>query len=220
MQYARPMRRPWLLAFALATLACPSPDGSADTSDSSDGSESDDDVAEDNDTTDESEGSGDDVPDCTPGAWGCTCAEGDMCSPDLACIEGMCTFSDCPAGYADCMCGEGDVCLDGLFCVEGICGCLPGTLGCGCIDGATCEGGLDCIAGECWLASSYPNCGWDAAHAYYYCGFGIAHPDYPIDCPLDLVEGEPCPAELTYIGCCDTMGTWWCQNGVNTYAPC
>lgn len=226
MQYARPMRQPaCLLAIALAVVGCTNEGGSDDTSETSDddpgtddevGSGTDDDVGSEGETTDD----GSDVPDCTPGAFGCTCAEGDTCSPDLACIDGMCNFSDCSAGFDGCPCAEGDTCNEGLFCIEGTCGCMPGTVGCGCIDGTTCDGEMACIDSECWLASPYPSCGWAKTQGYYYCGFNIAHPDFPIECPANLVAGEPCPAELTFVGCCDAMGTWWCQNGVITFAPC
>jgi hypothetical protein len=211
-----------LFGLALVVFACtegPSADTIAETSGDDPGTE--DDVGSDSETTtDDGEAESDDVPDCTPGAFGCTCAEGDTCSPDLACVDGMCTFSDCTATFEGCMCGPGDTCLDGLFCVDGICGCLPGSIGCTCIEGGMCEGDLSCIDGACWLASAYPNCGWDEGNGYYYCGFDIAHPDYPIDCPPELVEGQPCPPDLTFIGCCDAMGTWWCQNNTTTFAAC
>jgi hypothetical protein len=217
-----------LLVFALALLGCTNEGSSADTSESTGddpGTSDDDDVGSSSETTSDGETTdddddGDEVPDCTPGAFGCTCAEGETCSPDLECIAGMCTFSDCSAGYDGCPCAEGDTCNEGLFCVEGTCGCLPGSLACGCIDGTMCEGELTCIADECWLMSPYPNCGWAAAQEYYFCGFDIAHPDFPIECPADLIVDQPCPADLTFVGCCDDTGTWWCQAGVIAFMAC
>ncbi|MFV8749378.1 hypothetical protein ACNOYE_02375 [Nannocystaceae bacterium ST9] len=212
-------------AFMLGLSGCTG--GGSDDATTTDESESDADTT--TTTTGESESSEtavdevgtDDVPDCTPGAFGCTCAEGDTCAPDLACKEGMCTFSDCSTGYEGCACGQGDVCNEGLFCVEGICGCEPGSVGCGCTESTVCEGEMSCIGGECWLPSPYPNCGWLAAQKYYFCGNSmIAHPDFPLECPADLVVDMPCPAELTFEGCCDDTGTWWCQGGVIAFMAC
>ncbi len=210
-----------LLALGLV-VACTN-EGSADTSSETETESGNDDVGSSEsssettaaDTSTDTDG----VPDCTPGAWGCICGEGGSCAPDLVCTDGKCTFSDCNAGFDGCPCEEGGLCNDGLFCIEGTCGCQPGALACGCIDGA-CDGDLSCIADECWLMSPYPNCGWIAANEYYYCGSILAHPDYPIECPADLVVGMPCPPELTFIGCCTATDTWWCQDGVIATMAC
>lgn len=172
------------------------------------------------DTGNESQGETSDVPDCTPGAFGCTCAEGDVCSPDLECVDGMCNYSSCSPGTNGCPCSDAG-CHEGLFCIEDTCkDCLPGSLGCDC-DAGSCESDLSCIEGACWLPSPYPNCGWVEA-GYYFCAAPVtfATPDFPIECPADLVADMPCPPELTYEGCCDDTGTWWCENSVVKYMAC
>lgn len=222
------MRRPALLVFALTLVACPNEGGVTDTSETSsegegEGSGSDEVASTVGDTTPGETDTNNDVPDCTPGAFGCICGEGDTCSPDLACMDGICTFSDCTDGYDGCPCAEGGVCNDGLFCIDDTCGCMPGTLGCDCVDDNECSaGGLSCIDGECWLPSEYPNCGWNKAQGYYFCGFNIAHPDWPIDCPAgELMNGLPCLDGLTFEGCCGVDGsTWWCQDGVIASMAC
>jgi hypothetical protein len=221
------MRRPAaLLVFALASFACTNEDIPADTSSesSSEAGESGSDEIETSagETTQSETDTSNDVPDCTPGAFACVCGEGDTCSPDLTCKDGICTFGDCSNGYDGCPCAEGGVCNDGLFCVDGTCGCMPGSLGCGCMDASECGGGLACVDGECWLMSEYPNCGWLKDNGYYFCGSNIAHPDWPIDCPVgEYMNDLPCPAGLTFEGCCGVEGsTWWCQNGVIASMPC
>ena len=59
-------------------------------------------------------------------------------------------------------------------------------------------------------------CGWDPGNNYYDCGFEGADPggNFLLECPADLVEGDPCgsvPGE----GCCDGSGdNWYCgDNG-------
>lgn len=164
------------------------------------------------------------IPDCTPGAWGCECAEGDMCSPDLACIEGVCTFNDCSVGWDGCPCDAQGMCNEGLFCVEGTCGCEPGSLGCDCRTNAECEANmLSCVDAECWLPSPYPGCGWIKGSNYYFCGSNVAHPDWPIDCPVpeaELIAGMPCPDGLTFEGCCTATATYWCQDGAIATMAC
>jgi hypothetical protein len=214
------MRDLALLA-ALGLVACSSQPGAGETaaSDASSGSGTEAESGPDPDTSDTQEIP--DIPDCTPGAFGCICAEGDTCSPDLACVDGMCTFSDCTIGVQGCACGEGDACNEGLFCFQETCvSCMPGTSGCDCLDGA-CDEGLSCINDGCWLASPYPSCGW-VSQGWYYCAPPptVENPDFPIECPLDLVAEMPCPPELTYEGCCDDTGTWWCENGVIKFVAC
>jgi len=210
------------LAFVFAlTLAACGPAGGTDGGGET-GSEESESTSTSTTSTSESDSSSEtaQIPDCTPGAFGCTCAEGDACSPDLACVDGMCTFSDCSPGYYGCPCDAGDACNDGLFCVEGTCfDCLPGELGCQCNAGS-CDNGIECLNGECWLPSPYPNCGWIDGNDYYYCGSNIATPEHPIECPPMLVAGEPCPPDLDFIGCCDEMGAWWCQDGMIATQPC
>ncbi|NUP14456.1 MAG: hypothetical protein HOW73_51155 [Polyangiaceae bacterium] len=57
-----------------------------------------------------------------------------------------------------------------------------------------------------------PACGWDEANEFYACGFVGEDPQgfYPIDCPPDLVEGDPC-GKVPGAGCCAPDGTnWYC----------
>jgi hypothetical protein len=97
---------------------------------------------------------------------------------------------------------------------------MPGTAACDCLDGV-CDEGLSCISGGCWLPSPYPACGW-VSQNYYYCAPAptVENPEVPIECPPDLVANMPCPPELTFEGCCDDTGTWWCENSVTNFVAC
>lgn len=213
------MRSPtWLFVLALPLLVfgCTDDGAPADTSESSGDGDGDGDTATESGTT--GDGDGDTGPNCTLGGFNCECLPDDKCFPELACIDGVCTYSECPAGYDGCPCVDG-ACNDDLFCIEDTCGCLPGSLGCKC-DAGACEGELACIDEACWVMSPYANCGWFPGSEWYFCGSNIAHPDFPVDCPVGLVMGEPCPPELTFVGCCDMTGTWWCQDGMISFMSC
>ena len=67
---------------------------------------------------------------------------------------------------------------------------------------------------------SSSTCGWgptgetDVSEGYI-CGGDGADPNgtYDIDCPADLVAGDPCGEAVTGIGCCDANGdVWFCQD--------
>lgn len=219
------MRRPTETLVILALLtACPSGGGEETTLAEGEASADDiDSTTSEGDTSSPETSTTVEIPDCTPGAWGCECAEGGSCSPDLECIDGVCSFSECSAGWDGCPCTAEGTCDNGLFCVDGTCGCEPGSLGCDCVDDAECSNGTMCIDAECWLPSPYPNCGWIKASDYYFCGSTIAHPDFPIECPVpeaELVVDMPCPAGLTFEGCCAGTATYWCQNGVIATMAC
>ncbi|MCY1054540.1 hypothetical protein [Nannocystis sp. SCPEA4] len=63
-------------------------------------------------------------------------------------------------------------------------------------------------------------CGWSPDDSYYTCNFEGEDPDgmYPIACPANLVEGEPCTnTGLTGEGCCDANGdNWYCGTDEET----
>ncbi len=59
-----------------------------------------------------------------------------------------------------------------------------------------------------------PTCGWDPVQSIYACGFeGVDPGGIPIDCPVGLVEGDPCATTgLTAQGCCDAgSANWFCS---------
>ncbi len=221
--YRGAMRRPaFLLTLSLVVLplGCSNPDpgatdGSTDTGSSGP-------VDEDSGSSSSSTDTGSD---CTPGAFGCTCDENDMCAPMLECEAGMCVFGNsCTPGASGCECNNG-MCDAGLACTNNVCGpppCEPGSLGCGC-DAGACDMGLECIGGECWVLSPYPDCGWDAANGWNVCGSTIENPESPVMCPdrFVLEAGAPCPVGLDIVGCCDANGdNWWCEGGATTFDDC
>jgi hypothetical protein len=209
-----------LLTLAYLPLACTK----TETNDEEAGEESSSSTSN-GETTTSAGGDTTETGDCTPGAFNCECDENMMCAPMLECIDGMCVFDDgCTPGQNGCECNNG-MCEAGLACVDGICGpppCTPGSAGCSC-DGGACDEGLECIDGACWGVSPYPDCGWDAGNGWNACGQTIEDPAHPVMCPDEaaLVAGEPCPAGLDIIGCCDSNGdNWWCEGGAIAFDDC
>ncbi len=100
--------------------------------------------------------------------------------------------------------------------------CAPGTQDCECAEGDVCDEGLECVEGVC-IGSDAASCGWDARNSWYDCGFEGADPDmnFPIECPdVELVDGEPCPEELSDEGCCDGTQLWYCGMNGTTNINC
>jgi hypothetical protein len=97
-----------------------------------------------------------------------------------------------------------------------------GCFGCSCDDDRPCADGLECTQSVCSLIEETGSdegtppsaCGWNPAESWYDCGFQGEDPtrEFPRACPTDAEPHAPCPAALSFEGCCDPQGdVWYCD---------
>jgi hypothetical protein len=109
-------------------------------------------------------------------------------------------------------------------------GSTTACFGCACSAELPCGEGLECTNEVCSLIEetdddpSPPSaCGWNPAESWYDCGFSGEDPsgEFSQACPEGLTADAPCPAALSFRGCCDAAGdVWYCQGGVVVTAGC